>query len=329
MSNLRRWADEHQYDAAPMQAKRDDDGNILPTVHLLWMTPDPLGSIAAMCRMYEGTPTYSLSDITDDDRVRFLEQVQKTHLKAPLEAVKIHFFIEGVTRSWTHQHVRQRTAVYAQESLRFAVKGDLADSCATPPSIAVLPRNHPDRQKWDEHLQSVQDFYEYLVGNGYPAEDARGVLPHAVTTRTNYVTDLRNLSEHAGNRLCTQAQFEWRIVFMEIVKAIREYTTNHPEMEVYGNSWQFEALANSGLFRPVCYQLGKCVFKADFDRSCTIRSRVDANEKIGRPSNEWHLEHHDHGKFAGEIDRCIEGIDASEWLLDPAAARKTGGAGHD
>jgi hypothetical protein len=175
------------------------------------------------------------------------------------------------------------------------------------------------------------------VNNGVPAEDARAVIPHAITTRLNYVTDLRNLSEHAGMRLCTQAQFEWRIVFMEIVKAIRNYGRDH--LDHPGDDWQFEALANSGLFRPVCYQQGKCVFKADFDRSCTIRERVDQNEHVGRPSAEWHLPHSSvqvvpnpggpmHMQSIQQTVR-IDGIDASEWLLNPAAARLQGGAGHD
>jgi flavin-dependent thymidylate synthase len=208
MTTIRKWADEQQFVAPPMEANRDDRGMIVPRVTLLWMTPDPLGANAAMGRMYKGIPTYSMADITDDERKQFFADSMATHLKAPLEAIKFHFFIEGVTRSFTHQMVRQRTAVYAQESMRFAVKENMADELSLPPSIAELPVNHPTRQKWDEAVAKVSDTYNFLVANGIPAEDARGLAPHATTTRLNYVTDLRNLSEHAGNRLCTQAQFE-------------------------------------------------------------------------------------------------------------------------
>jgi flavin-dependent thymidylate synthase len=329
MSNVQGWADAHQYDAAPMAANRDEQGNILPKVTLLWMNPDPLGAVAAMCRMYEGIPTYDLTSIMDYDRVRYFEQVQKTHLKAPLEAIKMHFFIEGVTRSFTHQMVRQRTAVYAQESMRFAVKENMADEISTPPSIAALAKNHPTRQKWDEAIAKASETYNFLVANGIPAEDARGLAPHATTTRLNYSTDLRNLAEHAGNRLCTQAQFEWRIVFMGIVSAIRDYghTPNGQGTRQLGipwankHSWQFKEIANSPLFRPICYQTGRCMFHADFDRSCTIRDRVDHFASIGLPSSRWHETNPDHH---------YKGIDPAEWMLDPAAARKTsGGGGHD
>lgn len=321
MSNLSKWADEQQFVARPMAAVTDDSGLVIPKVSVLSMTPDPLGAVAAMCRMYVGEPTYDLADISDADRLRYFRQVQKTHLKAPLEAIKIHFFIEGVTRSFTHQMVRQRTAVYSQESLRFAVKEQLADEVSLPPSIAALPKRDLKRQAWDEAIQKVSEVYNYLVGNGIPAEDARGLMPHCVTTRLNYITDLRNLSEHAGNRLCTQAQFEWRIVFMGIVEAIKEYGATHD----HANRWQYDAIANSGLFRPICYQLGRCQFMADFDRDCTIRDRVESFAEYGVKSDEWGEAHE-----CGTARVLVRGIDNREWLMDPAAARRTsGGGGHE
>lgn len=336
MNLPRKWADEQQFVAQPMQANRTPDGMIVPKVTLLWMTPDPLGANAAMGRMYKGIPTYNLADITDEERRQFFEDSMATHLQAPLEAIKFHFHIEGVTRSFTHQLVRQRTAVYAQESLRFAVKEDLVEEVSVPPSIAALPKNHPTRQNWDNALKVAGDTYNFLVANGIPAEDARGLMPHAVTTRTNFVTDLRNLSAHAGNRLCTQAQFEWRVVFLGMVKAIREYTPDFSWIESFAGTaledikedweekyrWQQQMIADSGLFRPICYQLGKCPFKASFDRACTIRERVDKFAATGIPSAHW-------GNYLQNDPANEVNISTSEWLLDPAAARLTGGGGHD
>jgi thymidylate synthase (FAD) len=278
-----KWADQAMFEAAPMEDTK-------PRVHLLWATPDPLGAVAAMCRMYEGIPTYDLYNISHDERIRYWEQVQKTHLKAPLESVIFHFFIEGVTRAFTHQMVRQRTAVYAQESLRFAVKENMAGEAALPPSI-----NTPKRQEhWGRALGTIQASYNQLIADGVPAEDARGLLPHATTTRLNYITNLRNLIEHAGNRLCTQAQFEWRAVFIELVKSIQEYVP--PMSSVERNEWQFQYMVQSAIFKPVCFQLGHCPFMAVFDRQCTIRGRV--NE----------------GKF--------DEIDPHEYMSDPTAGRR-------
>lgn len=277
------WADQAMFEAAPMES-------VEPKVHLLWATPDPLGAVAAMCRMYEGKPTYDLYEIDNAERERYWEQVQKTHLKAPLEAVVFHFFIEGVTRAFTHQMVRQRTAVYAQESLRFAVKENMAGEAAKPPTI-----NTPRREAhWNTALERIQAAYDSLIADGVPAEDARGLLPHATTTRLNYITNLRNLIEHAGNRLCTQAQFEWRAVFISLVRSILEY---EPPFESYNKTqWQFKMMVESAIFKPVCFQLGHCPFQAVFDRQCTIRSRIQA------------------GKF--------DEIDPHEYMSDPTAGRR-------
>lgn len=308
-TDVQRWADP-----AMFQAERMDigEGEVVPRVYLLSMTPDPLGSIAAMAKMYKGEVVRDLETITDEERRHFWEEIKKTHLKAPLEAVDLHFMIEGVTRAFTHQMVRQRTAVYAQESLRFAVKEGFASEVPYPPSLAELDENRRNEKTmegseiakltyWDKAIEAVENAYEALVNMGVPAEDARGLLPHSITTRLNYKTNLRNLLEHAGNRLCTQAQFEWRVVFAEIVKSIGAHrgpktgNIGHFHNE-YANQWQFELIANDNVFKPVCYELGHCPFTAEFDRGCTIRGRVEE------------------GKF--------DEIHPGEWLMDPAAARR-------
>jgi flavin-dependent thymidylate synthase len=256
--------------------------SVLPRVTLLSATPDPLGSLSAMCAMYEGRVIRNLDrDLTVEDRVRYWEQVQKTHLKAPLEAIDLHFMVENVTRAWTHQAVRQRTAVYAQESLRFAVKEEIA---ARPgPLIADDPEASV---VWDVATKMLWEAYKNLIANGIPAEEARGLLPHDTLTRMNYKTNLRNLAEHLGNRLCTQAQFEWRMVGAQIKQAIIEYVPPYPDYQEQ-HTWQFEMIGNSPMFRPVCFSMGKCPFQADFDRGCTIRERMDSGRSIEVRTEEW------------------------------------------
>lgn len=290
------WGDAAMHWAAPI-TKGDK-------VHLLWMTEDPLGAVAAACRMYEGKPTYTLKTITNAERRHYWEQIQKTHLKAPLEFVKMHFFIENVDRAFTHQMVRQRTAVYAQESLRFSVKENLSREVARPDSLFEFEEEEVCQKAvdvWDDAIDQIEASYLYLIGIGVPAEDARGLLPQATPTRIHYCTDLRALMDHAGNRLCTQAQFHWREVFLQIRKAIQEYPSDHP--------WQFEYIAQDA-FAPVCYELGRCGFKASFDRGCSIRQRVDVFAENGIPSEEW-----------GVPPEQFLPILASDWASDPEAGR--------
>ena len=276
-TDLTNYADRAMFGAEPMES-------LIPKVHLLSATPDPLGSIAAMSKMYKGEVVRSLDELTDEERQHFWDESFKTHLKAPWESVDFHFMIEGVTRAFTHQMVRQRTAVFAQESLRFAVKEDIA---ARP---GVLVQSDPQaKERWEEAVDQVWGAYQALIAMGVPAEEARGLLPHDTLTRLHYKTNLRNLADHLGNRLCTQAQFEWRIVAAGLKNAIGNYdpqTAKH-------HSWQFKRIADSTIFRPVCFELGHCPFTAEFDRGCTIRDRVEE------------------GRF--------EDIEDREWAMDPTA----------
>jgi flavin-dependent thymidylate synthase len=313
-----KWADKAQYEAAPIL--KEASGIIKPVVKLLWATPDPLGAIAAVCKMYKGEPVYDLAEVTDEERRFYWEDSFKSHLRAPHEFVQFHFFVEAVDRSFTHQAVRQRTATFAQESLRFAVKENLVNETVMPPSVA---KDENAQKLWDMTLRSIEEAYTSLVNAGIPAEDARGLLPHAVATRLHWRTNLNDLLSHAGNRLCTQAQFHWRHVMLGVMQSIREYKGVVAGAErsdpLIATQWQFELLGqpHPRTFAPICYHTGKCEFKAIFDRGCTIRDRVDANEDIGRSSEHWGVNYH--RKSTGTT---IEGIDPAEWLLDPTAARE-------
>ncbi len=361
MSNIRKWADEHQYDAEP-QLNSDPDVGVLPTVHLLHMPDDPLGVLAAQNGIYKGKVVRSLAHVTDDDRRQALDDMMKTTLQSPLEAIKLHFVIEGVDRAFTHQMVRQRTANFGQESLRFAVMGDLIDSTTLPPELHNTERslnldyatkisydqmvnahnftmaNQDDRNRavWDWCVMQIDAAYHYLAEHGIAAEEARGLLPHCTATRLHWQTDMRGLMKVMGERLCTQAQFHWRMVAALVQQAIRDYTPDHSwagideEATAYAweqrNRWQFELIADSGIFRPVCYQTGHCMFQASADRGCTIRQRVEVRVRNGSTdSTQWHKpflgdKSAMHGGF-GE-DYSDSGIHVAEWAMNPAAARK-------
>lgn len=363
-AEVARWADVAMYRSEPIQASEG------PKATLLSGPADPLGLIAAQAKTYVGEFVDDLSDVTDDERRHYLAEMQKTALAMPLEAVMLNFSLTGVTRSFTHQMVRQRTAAYAQESLRFSViEDDFAGRVALPPSLegaksmyywdaeamaqvdssgrhfitdndrdveidavrdSLVERYGTDvdkaRYEWEKAIRVTQGAYRKLVNSGIPAEDARGLLPHSITTRIKYNTNLRNLLEHIGLRTCTQAQFEWRGVAFQMMQALRAYgmgtryrVNRGGIIHSASSQWQYEALA--GLFSPICYRKGNCVMQASFDRKCSIRERVEFNASVNRPSTEWHLplfaakgDNHEMIQIAGPIM-------PQEWMLDPSAAR--------
>ena len=366
---VRKWIDTAMFEAEAL------DSNKGPSARVISCNPDPLGSIAFAALGYTGGFGQSLADITDEQRKYFLAQMQKTAIAAPLEFVDIHFVVSGVTRGFTHQMVRQRTAVYVQESTRFAVKDGSALPVGHPPSLdgtvseaqwweqetsgMISDQSRYDdeanqkyiemyasdaqraRFKWDRMVDAIGEFYDEMVNNGWmPAEDARGILPTNLLTQINYKSNLRNFQMEGGKRLCTQAQFEWRLVFSQMLEAMREYgktqwyqkpvpegeiglrTSQGQEIVVESSAWQFEEIAK--LFKPICYMKGSCQFEADFDRKCSIRGRVDEFAAANVPSSEWDQEGNETFMAPGQPGSYpikLLPIHPAEWLLDAGAAR--------
>jgi flavin-dependent thymidylate synthase len=288
---VQRWADVSMYKAIPIA---DELTPVMPTVHLVSMTDNPLRTMAAAAELYAGKHIFDPGSVSKKTAIDWFRDMTKTRLQAPLEFIDLHFILRGVTRAFTHQLVRQRTAVYVQESQRFAVKENAINEVALPPSLWGKAEDHPWRVLWDQAIASVSATYNGLVDNGMPAEDARGLLPTNITTTVHYKTNLRNLAEHAGNRLCTQAQYEWRQVWAGIISAIRSYGPIEER-------WQQHLIAS--IFKPICYTTGKCEFMADTDRYCAIRERVQEHAAHSTPPSEW------------------DNIAAREWMADPASAR--------
>ncbi len=286
------YVDRAMFEAAEMP----HDAMLAPRVHLLTATPDPLGAVAAASMMYEGRVVRNLGEITDDERRHYYDECFKTTLKAPLEAIDFHFMVEGITRAHSHQEVRQRTAVFMQESMRFAVHEKIA---ARP---GPLTKGNPRALKrWEAMVTAIHEAYLAQIGDGIPAEEARGLLPHDTLTRMHHKVNLRNLMDELGKRTCTQAQFDWRMWAAGVRRSIYDHVGYYTEMgrdgrmHLHVNSgWQFEYIADSPIFRPICFNSGQCMFKAAMDRGCTIRERVDA------------------GRF--------DEIDDREWAMDPTAA---------
>lgn len=319
---LVRKADVAQYARAPMP----DRARAGITVTLIDAPMDPLGTLAVIAGMYEGKVRRSKGEVSDAERRQAYADMMATVLDGPLEAVQFTFLVEGCDRAFTHQAVRSRFAFFAQESLRFAVAEDWAQEVPLPPSLAGRREDDTLVMVWRRALNQAEDSYAASVAAGMPAEEARGLLPHAITTRYYWTVSLRTMLQEAGKRTCTQAQFHWRQMFAGVAKAFRARANEGENVmqldgsglkfEPFLDNWQYELFADA--IRPVCYQQGKCGFMAKFDRGCTIRERVDAFEKAGVPSSEWGklpLERQDHNG--------IPAIYPAEWAADPAAARVT------
>lgn len=271
---VEKWADEAMFPAVPLAEPGEE---VRPTVQVITMTPNPLRVLASAASMYKGLPV-TPDEINQEEALEYLDAFRGGKIVAPLEWVQIGLLIQGVSRDFTHQMVRQRTATFVQESMRFAVKDNAANEVPEPPSIARLKDDDPLHVIWSDHVARTGWVYNALVSGGIPAEDARKALLIGTATRLHYRTDLRNLVNTAGMRLCSQAQAEWKQVWLEIVKAILQYGPRNER-------WQQREIVK--LFQPVCYQTGKCEFNSPIDRFCSIRERVEEHHRKGEPSTVW------------------------------------------
>lgn len=328
---IQRWGDQQQYFREPIP----EENRGKTTVALFNPPRNPLAHLVALNGIYKGEVIKSIHDprITKEAMQKALEDLLKTVLAGPLESIQFHFVIEGVTRSITHQMVRSRLSFFGQESLRFAVpQGDWTEEIQTPESLRgivddggaweFLTEKQRQLRMWNEAIEEIKHAYEFFVNTGMPAEEARDILPHAMPTRIHWVIDLRGLLLEAGKRTCTQAQFPWRVIFGEIAKALRdaelpETVEQYESADGYDN-WQYELLSKQ--IRPACYQHGKCVFKAEFDRHCSIRDRVDAFAKAGVPSSDWDKPQQN-TKAEEQWVLPLLPIHPAEWAADPGAAR--------
>ncbi len=116
------------------------------------------------------------------------------------------FMIEGVTRAFTHQLVRTRTASFAQQTMRVLnVEGW---DYATGPSIEktkVLTNYHVC-------MADIAVTYDLMIARGAKVEDARGVLPTNILTNIVMGANLRTMAEMIQKRSSSRTQGEYRNV---------------------------------------------------------------------------------------------------------------------
>jgi flavin-dependent thymidylate synthase len=131
------------------------------------------------------------------------------------EFIHFTFLIRGVTRSFTHQLVRTRTASYAQQSLRVVKVEDF--SYGTGPSFDRLTIG-----AYKNTMDNSFQCYKHLIDSGVTVEDARGVLPMNTHTNICMTINMRNFISLARKRASLRAQKEYRDVLDAMVIAVED-----------------------------------------------------------------------------------------------------------
>lgn len=147
-----------------------------------------------------------------EKKLEHLEYMRDT-IQSSWEFVDYTFHISGVTRAFTHQLVRTRTASFAQESQRTVNVTD-HDVINTHKDDEEL------RERFDDYAEKVMEDYGSLIEEGMPVQDARGLLPTNVETSIIVKLNLRTLHDMGLLRLCTRTQGEYQNVFKKMRAAV-------------------------------------------------------------------------------------------------------------
>jgi len=152
-------------------------------------------------------------DWSEDKKMAELKYMSRT-LPSSWEFVDLIFCIEDVTRAFTHQLVRTRTASYAQQAMRVVpMKGF---GYTTGPSI-----KGPEQQAvYDSLMRTIQYGYDTLIENGVQPEDARGILPTNIHTNIVAKYNLRTFAELVRKRSSGRVQSEYAECLQLMIKEV-------------------------------------------------------------------------------------------------------------
>ena len=125
--------------------------------------------------------------------------------------------MDGISRVTSHQLVRHRLASYNQQSQRYV--SYTSPEYVVPPSV----EKHPElKEEFERAIKGYFESYRRLQEAGIPAEDARYLLPNAITTRLVVTMNVRELMHSCSIRLCTRAQWEIQELFHRMRDEVRQ-----------------------------------------------------------------------------------------------------------
>jgi flavin-dependent thymidylate synthase len=146
------------------------------------------------------------------------------------EYVDYTFMIEGVTRAFTHQLVRTRTASFAQQTMRVLNVSDGPGwAYLTGPSI-IGNADINKQALYSATMSIIDNSYKELIANGATIEDARGLLPTNILTNIVMKINMRNFVELVQKRSSSRVQGEYRDVLQAMKEAV---LAAHPWVSVF------------------------------------------------------------------------------------------------
>ena len=170
----------------------------------------------------------TLEDIAEQTMEWKLDQLayMRDTIKSSWEFADYTFQISGVSRAFTHQLVRTRTASFAQEAQRVV---DMTEVEFIMPK--TIEHYHAARETYQDEIAAQRGAYQTLVEDyDIPRQDARNLIGTGCLTSIMMKANLRTLHNMAELRLCFRVQSEFQEVFAAMKKCVVEV---HPWAEEF------------------------------------------------------------------------------------------------
>jgi flavin-dependent thymidylate synthase len=162
-------------------------------------------------RLEQGKDTrQKINRMTQEEMDKELDYISKT-IRSSWEFVDYTFEVHDVTRAYTHQQVRTRTASYAQQAQRVVDMSEFE---------TLLPKSVVEAGQagvWKDCMLAIGRAYKIMKNAGVPAQDVRGVLPTNVLTNIIIKMNLRTLADLVGKRDNPRAQGEYTDVIQQMI----------------------------------------------------------------------------------------------------------------
>jgi thymidylate synthase (FAD) len=215
-----------------------------PIVKLIDFTREPLKIVWLARKIMEQEVPESLEEIKVSEK-ELEENFRRVinELQSPLEFINTVWIFKNVSRQFTHQLVRKRTASYAQQSLRVVPKERFYEDY----DFYVPPEIEKDSRKLEflkKAMHNIQELYREALSLGFKVEDARIILPIGIYTSIMMCINYRNLLNFLYQRLCHVAQAEIRTVALMMREEIRSKIG-----EIFAEP-----------IKEPCLALGRCLF---------------------------------------------------------------------
>lgn len=179
-------------------------------VELVAYTPNPEETIERAARICYDSKTGDY-----EKRKKFLSGLIKSGHTSTIEHASATFKFSEVSRALTHELVRHRLFSFSQRSQRYCNEDGF--KVVVPPSIneTYVLKNSDEsvthmQTRWNKLMSEIESFYNDMVANGIPKEDARYILPNACYTEIFVSGNFREWRHFLELRLSPRAQWEIR-----------------------------------------------------------------------------------------------------------------------